>query len=701
MEELSGQVFGGCEILDLLGRGGMGDVYRGLQKSLERHVAIKLLPSRLIEDPSYVERFLLEAKSIARLSHTNVVQVYDAGQEGDYYYIVMELVEGGTLKDLIAERHVPQEIEVIDFMEQAAMGLGAAHQHGIIHRDVKPGNIMLTSDRVVKVTDFGLAKAVQKEGKEITKTGEVVGTPAYMSPEQCEGSVVDHRSDFYSFGATFYHFAAGKTPFSAEGPVQMMFKHIREEPEKLMVVRPDIPVALSNVLDRCLAKDPFDRYQSSEEIILDIHRAADGRPVEPYRPGEGRKNFMSGAEDTTSVYEMPKKTATHGTTVYRKRELNAKEQEQRGDLEAKRGRWAFALMAYKEALKVFPDSDGLKAKLATVQAKVEQEGLEDSLSRARRSVMEHRFNEAYDILGAAIRGATNDEQRERARAALQEAELTERVWSRKRRAHLVFQLIVGAVAAVVIITVVQRYAGEGLFDYFAGTADGQAGETQSEGSSDGADLEALPGGVLIVEEGWDEEPSGTPDTGESGEGDAAENPLVKMLLEAAKARGEGEGGTPAPTVEEAVEKVSLEEVERKRVSLREALSVAVPVFLREQESDEDRVVCVGRDNWGGSWEFRLERVSEDLGLGEALDDFLERAEVEDGGEVERGWRFASGFGRVPEAGFVTGDNGKTTKVVVFPVADEHVLAVLGYSGEHADLLGQAYADILRSARAAR
>ena len=139
MGELRGQVFGGCELQSLIGRGGMGEVYKALQKSLEREVAVKILPADMASDPSYVERFMQEARSIARLSHSNVVQVYDAGQQDRYYFIIMELVEGGTLKDLITQRKLPRIIESIDFMEQAAMGLGAAHQHGIVHRDLKPG----------------------------------------------------------------------------------------------------------------------------------------------------------------------------------------------------------------------------------------------------------------------------------------------------------------------------------------------------------------------------------------------------------------------------------------------------------------------------------------------------------------------------------------------------------------------------------
>lgn len=708
MADLTGQTFGGCELLNLLGRGGMGEVYRGLQKSLDRHVAVKLLPSQLIDDPSYVERFLLEAKSIARLSHTNVVQVFDAGQESEYYYIVMELVEGGTLKDLINDRHVPPLLEIIDFMEQAAMGLSAAHQQGIIHRDVKPGNIMLASERVVKVTDFGLAKAVREQGKEITRTGEVVGTPAYMSPEQCEGSAVDHRSDIYSYGATFYHFAAGKTPFSADGPVQIMFKHIREVPEKLTLVRADIPIPLSNILDRCLAKDPFDRYQTCEEIVLDLHRAADGRPVESYKAGEGRKNFMAGTDDATSVYDVPQKSAAHGTTVYRKRELAAKEQEQRGDVEAKRGRWAFALMAYKEALKVFPDSAELKAKMEDAQSRVEQEGLEDSLSRSRRCAAEGRFGEAYDVLGAAIRGAGNDEQREKARSVLKSIELAEGVWSHKRRLRFLFRGIFGLAAAVVIIMAVQKYAGKGIFEFFVG--DSSAGTTTATSQpppSDQGDSQSIPTRIILVEDEWDNTGMGSDDTTEdSGKqdetgGSAADNPLVKMLLDAAAGGGDGKTTPSTPATEGPAENVSLERLGRRRVTLGKALSVAVPDFLVEKTAGEQRVVCEGEDPWGGAWALTLEGVGDDLDAGEALDEFLERSGVKRTTAVERGWRFARSFGRIPEAQFSVGENGRTTRVVVFPLSEGQVLVAISYAGKSENLLGEAYGDLLNSARVGR
>lgn len=682
MEDLSGREFGGCQLLEIIGRGGMGYVYRALQKSLDRHVAVKLLPLQLIEDAAYVERFQLEAKAIARLSHPNVVQVFDAGQEGGYYYIIMELVEGGTLKELIARRRLPSVLEITDFLEQSAMGLGAAHQRGIVHRDVKPGNIMFTADRRVKVTDFGLAKAVREESQDITRTGEVVGTPAYMSPEQCQAGAVDHRSDVYSLGAAIFHFAVGKPPFSADGAVQVMLKHIQERPEEMLRVRPDIPVGLSNIIDRCLAKDPFDRYQACDELILDIHRAAEGRHVERYAPGQGRQRFMAAAGDEPGVYSAPAATGTarHTITVQRKAELAAKEQEQRGDLEAKRGRWAFAMMAYKGALKAFPDSKQLKQKLARAQLEVDREVVAEDLARARRLAQEGRFAAAYDVIAATIKGATEDEEKQRARALLGEIQALERVHSRRRR----FRLIAQAAALVAAVALVAWLLGS------------RPGRREPAGTETASPVEQpLPVAPDTPP------PVGTPSP-TMPPAEAPDNPLVRFIVEAAKSREQDTASAaPAAAPADTRQPPSLDGIERKRIGSEMGLSIAVPAFVECTSSVADRLVFEGADRWNGCWQFVLMRFDGDLELAEALDAAVADAARRGVQIGERHWVRAGRFGRVPGASGAYAKGGADYQMLALPVGAHKVVVTVVYAGKHKELLSQAYADVTNSARLAQ
>lgn len=697
MGELRGQIFGGCVLDVLIGRGGMGEVYKALQKSLEREVAVKILPVDMAEDPSYVERFMQEARSIARLSHSNVVQVYDAGQQGQYYYILMELVEGGTLKDLIGQRHLPKLLEAVDFMEQAAMGLAAAHQQGIVHRDLKPGNIMLGPNRQVKVTDFGLAKAVQKQEHEITKTGEVVGTPAYMSPEQCEGGLVDHRSDIYSLGATFYHFVCGKTPFSGEGAVQVMLKHVKDKPEPPAAVRPDVPMAMSNIIDRCMAKDPYDRYQSCEELILDLHRAADGKQVKAYVPGEGRRRFAATAEEATGVFQMPRDVVSHSSTALRKKELDAKEQEQRGDVEAARGRWSFALMAYREALKVYPDSSDLKVKVEDARAKVEEEALEQSLSKVGRLAIEGRFDQAYDVLAVTIKGATTDEQKQKARESLRKLQEKEQIYRRSRRRAMV----VKAVLAVIIIAAVAflyREYGDKL--PWGGTPP----EEEEKPADTPIPIPVSPE-VIVLDDGPVEVPStGSTDIGTeraeedkpSEEAGKPDDLIVRMILDATIKEDEEEppqqfsstsAGLPA----------SAESITRKRVSAG-GVSVAVPSFLEETTGPEGMTFWEGGDPWQGNWRFcmTVSREDNDSIIAVLVDAMKGEGEL----LTARRWRSMRSFGRVPEVRARLED-GSLLRALVVPKGQQKVGLAIVYRGNEEDVFWQVYGDLLISARASR
>lgn len=282
MTDMTDRVLGGCRIERTIGQGAMGEVFQGVQISLDRAVAIKILRQEESADAfgaeasltrENIEEFFREARSIARLSHPNIVQVHDTGIEDGTSFLIMEFVDGHTLRDFIQQGMQPTTELAVLVMRQAAMGIHAAHEMGIIHRDIKPSNILVGHDWDVKVADFGLAAPVTDQ----TNLDLVVGTPAYMSPEQCEGQGVSKLSDMYSLGASFYHFLAGLLPFDDEDTMELMRKHVHEDPTPLREVIPEASIPLTTVIDRMMAKDPRMRYSSMVELIhaLDlVERAA-------------------------------------------------------------------------------------------------------------------------------------------------------------------------------------------------------------------------------------------------------------------------------------------------------------------------------------------------------------------------------------------------------------------------------------------
>ncbi len=260
-----GEVIGGCEILDLLGRGGMGAVFRARHVTLSKTVALKILFRESTESPRYVQRFLREARSAARLEHENVTQVFNVGRDGGYFFMIMQYAPQGSLGDVIDGEGQVEIEQGLRWFLQSARGIDAAHGEMIVHRDIKPDNILLAGDRTAKVSDFGLAAPLDSDSR-ITADGLVVGTPDYMSPEQCSGREVDFRSDVYSLGATFYHAFCGRKPFYGESALVIMMKHRTEIPARPSALRAQIPHALSNLLQRCLEKSPDARPQTAQDI---------------------------------------------------------------------------------------------------------------------------------------------------------------------------------------------------------------------------------------------------------------------------------------------------------------------------------------------------------------------------------------------------------------------------------------------------
>jgi serine/threonine-protein kinase len=263
-------VDGRYRVLKRLGTGGMAEVWRAEDEVLGRNVALKLLGSRYAEDPEFRERFRREARAAAGLAHPNIVGIFDRAEWEGTPYIAMELVDGRTLKDLVIDKG-PMPVNVaVDLTEQLLKALGYAHKRGIVHRDVKPQNVILDGEGQAKVADFGIARAVNSD---MTETGAIVGTVQYLSPEQAHGQPVDQRSDLYSAGVVLYELLTGRVPFDGEAPVSIALKHVSERPVPPSQLRPGIPPAIESVVMRALEKDPAYRFQSAEEFITALENA--------------------------------------------------------------------------------------------------------------------------------------------------------------------------------------------------------------------------------------------------------------------------------------------------------------------------------------------------------------------------------------------------------------------------------------------
>jgi eukaryotic-like serine/threonine-protein kinase len=306
------------QVGELLGRGGMAEVHEGRDLRLGRRVAIKILRPELARDPSFLARFRREAQSAASLNHPNVVAVYDTGEdvlgEGSTAtvvpFIVMELVEGITLKELLhsGNRLVPER--ALEITSGILAALDYSHRHGIIHRDIKPGNVMLTTTGTVKVMDFGIARATADAGQTGTSTQTVLGTAAYLSPEQAQGRPADARSDLYSTGVVLFELLTRRAPFIGDAPVAVAFAHVNEAPPAPSSLDPTVPAALDALVLKAMAKDPAARYQSALEFRADVDRAIDGVPMTRVLPPLG-----ADAQATSVLGVDPDATAALGATA--------------------------------------------------------------------------------------------------------------------------------------------------------------------------------------------------------------------------------------------------------------------------------------------------------------------------------------------------------------------------------------------------
>jgi serine/threonine-protein kinase len=334
---------GRYKILDMIGGGGMANVYLAHDMILDRNVAVKMLRLDLTNDEEFIRRFRREAQSATSLNHPNIVDIYDVGEEDDIYYIVMEHVDGQTLKQYIQQNSPLKVEEAISIMRQLTSAIAHAHQNNIIHRDIKPHNILVDHDGNVKITDFGIAMALSATS--ITQTNSVLGSVHYLSPEQARGGMANKKSDVYSLGIVFFELLTGRLPFSGESAVSIALKHLQSETPSVRRWNPNIPQSVENIVLKATAKDPFHRYNSVEEMEEDLSTALD-----PERLDEP-KFFVPVDDDATKA--IPVITSSHPiqsldeTLVHNtgKHPIEAKDEVKKGKEKKKRKKWPIILFS--------------------------------------------------------------------------------------------------------------------------------------------------------------------------------------------------------------------------------------------------------------------------------------------------------------------------------------------------------------------
>ena len=309
---MSTTILGGrYRITEKIGTGGMADVYKAIDETLGRTVAVKVMHSKYASDESFTQRFRQEAQAAANLQSPNIVNIYDWGSEGEYYYIVMEYVRGTDLKTIIRQKGALTSKQVAEIGAQVCNALSVAHGYDIIHRDIKPHNIMVTPDGMVKVMDFGIARAGNTT---MTQTGSVLGTAHYVSPEQAQGRALTNASDLYSLGVVLYEAATGRLPFDGDTPVAVALKQVNEQPQRPSLYAKDIDPRLEDIIGRSMSKDPRKRYSTAEEMRKDLLRIVEGvSPLDKTTVLPGVVGGIVGANDATTV--LPGVDPGTGTTV--------------------------------------------------------------------------------------------------------------------------------------------------------------------------------------------------------------------------------------------------------------------------------------------------------------------------------------------------------------------------------------------------
>jgi serine/threonine-protein kinase len=323
-QERSGSTIPGYKVLEKLGAGAMATVFKAKQLSLDRMVAIKILPRKFSSNPQFIERFYAEGRAAAQLNHPNIVQAFDVGQAGEFHYFVMEYVEGQTVHDLIVANKRFNEQEALDIAISVAEALDHAHQKGLIHRDVKPKNIMFTPQGVVKVADLGLARAIGDKEAAEAEAGKAYGTPYYISPEQIRGEVnIGPQADIYSLGSTVYHMITGSVPFNGKNPGEVMQKHLKAPLIPPDHANPKLSAGISEVVERMMAKSRKDRYKNCQELLIDL-RAVRRREPPPIAHKEAPASAVLEALKTSAALpasipedrSQPVRTRTNPMMIY-------------------------------------------------------------------------------------------------------------------------------------------------------------------------------------------------------------------------------------------------------------------------------------------------------------------------------------------------------------------------------------------------
>ncbi len=283
MENYKDKQLGAYTLLEKIGEGGMATVYKARQSSVERFVAIKILPQHLSHDPGFVTRFTQEARTLARLEHPHILPIYDYGEQDGLTFLAMRYNEAGSLRDWMHTHPNMHLQEIVRIVEQIGQALDYAHSKGVVHRDLKPDNILVDPKGNTFLTDFGIAKLLE-EGPTLTKTGTIIGTPEYMAPEQCSGADVDARSDIYALGVILYQLLTGRLPYTADTVIGLLYQHVNTPPPSLHETRPELPAALEGIINTALAKAPADRFQSAEALVIALKSALDSHA--PARGGD-------------------------------------------------------------------------------------------------------------------------------------------------------------------------------------------------------------------------------------------------------------------------------------------------------------------------------------------------------------------------------------------------------------------------------
>lgn len=324
--DLTNQSIAGFSILHRLGVGGMSEVYLAFQESLHRHVALKVMRADFVGSSDHEQRFLQEARAVASLMHPNIVQVYDVGRFESVHYIAQEYVPGSNLHSYIQRRGALPLAESVSILWQATAALQKAASIGLVHRDIKPDNLLLTPDGEVKVADFGLARA-RGQSQNLTAVGVTLGTPLYMSPEQIQGLTVDSRSDLYSLGATAYHMLAGRPPFAGETALALAMQHLQAEPVPLQQLRPDLPQSLISIVQRLMAKSPEDRFASAAELaralreVVDASLAGKANEMVPFQGLVVEHQFISNLQVTQELQKLSKQSLSHAGVSFNIRKI--------------------------------------------------------------------------------------------------------------------------------------------------------------------------------------------------------------------------------------------------------------------------------------------------------------------------------------------------------------------------------------------